>query len=419
MQCSVRRQATVNMIEDSQEGLASRLPVYKRVHAALGERILGGACAVGHYLPSERALAEEFGVSRASVRHAVSNLQKEGLVTVYPTRGVMVKDLREGERGPTKAASPRLVGLVAPWLVHYAEAGLLLVPAIRGVLNRHAFDLLLCDTFAAGILRQLRRERESLESLITRGVAGAIVFYQGEEWNLKLLRSVQKHGIPIVLIDREVPGFACDAVLMDNEQAGYLATCHLIEGGHRRIAHITAPWNISSVNDRLAGYRRALEEHGIAFDPHLVACHSDDMRGSAVSAVEEFLSLKERPTAIFALHDEVAFFAWVELERAGVRVPEEMALVGVNNFRPEYRMEDGKTCRLTTIEQPLSSIAAAAAELLCKRILKGPAAEPEVVRFPPRLIVRDSSVPGAREAAREETAEERALRPAAAALVPT
>lgn len=372
---------------------SSRLPAYRRIYSLLAERVREGTYPQGHYLPSERALSQEFKVSRGTIRQAISTLQDAGLVEICPTRGILVKPAVKEASAAQHSLHTGIVALVTPWNTGNVCFAFPTISGTREVLDRHGLDLLLYDTFNFSVIQQLRRERAALKNLLSRRVSGALVWYQGEEWNLDLLRRIQQEGIPLVLIDREVPGFPCDAAVLNNEEAGYLATCHLIDQGHQRIAHITSPFDISSVKERQAGYKRALSEHGIPFDEHLLHCHSEDNFASASAAVNAFLSLEKPPTAIFAISDEIAFFVWEVLEKAGLRVPEDIALVGVNNTGAERTSPDGKVYRLTTIDQPFKSITIAGAELLCKRTKEGAASQPEVIRFPAHLVVRDSSQP--------------------------
>jgi len=369
---------------------SARTSLYHEISTSLKERLASGLYPRGHYLPSERALAEEFGVNRLSVRRAISLLANQGLVQVLPNRGALICDTPKKEGQANKSRETGLIALILPFTAKTTIAAQT-VSGCNSVFTRHGLHLILHDTSSVSVLEQLRQERAFLRSLLEREVDGALVYFSGEEWNLDLLQQVISAGIPVVLLDRDAPGVDCDTVMLDNETGGYLATTHLIELGHRRIAHISGPWGVSPVWERRAGYRRALEEHGIDFHEELVHCHSEDVEKSTAAAVAAFFSSPQPPTAIFAVSDIHACYTWAALEKAGLTVPEDVALVGFNNLTFGEAVEIGRTDHLTTIDQPFENIAATAARLLLKRICEGRGEACETIRLPARLVVRDSS----------------------------
>jgi LacI family transcriptional regulator len=140
---------------------------------------------------------------------------------------------------------------------------------------------------------------------------------------------------------------------------GYLATRHLIQLGHRRIAHIQGPLRHRVSHDRLRGYRDALEEAGISFDPALVA-EGDFMPPGGRACAKQFFALAERPTAIFAGNDLMAYGAMGAAEEQGLRIPDDLALVGFDDIPSSAHMQPA----LTTIRQPFYEMGLCAFELL-------------------------------------------------------
>ena len=135
----------------------------------------------------------------------------------------------------------------------------------------------------------------------------------------------------LVLVDEDVSGLDVPKVFTDNVTGGYLACRHLIEAGHRRIAHITGPVGLFSVRERLAGYRQALAEADIRFDATLVQCGAYDRRFGQVAA-QAMLALPTRPTAVFAGSDYVAVGVLETLRDKGLDVPKDISLVGFDDM---------------------------------------------------------------------------------------
>ena len=134
------------------------------------------------------------------------------------------------------------------------------------------------------------------------------------------------------MIDRRLPGLDVDTIITDNQLGGYFATRHLLDLGHRRIACITGPSSsITPSADRMPGYRQALEDMGIPFHEELV-CLGDFHARTGMEITEQLLKLPSPPTAIFACNDLMALGALRAVNKAGLRVPEDLSIVGFDNI---------------------------------------------------------------------------------------
>ncbi|WP_375195194.1 LacI family DNA-binding transcriptional regulator [Sphingobium sp.] len=198
-------------------------------------------------------------------------------------------------------------------------------------------------------------EERAAETLIQRGVDGLILATArtGDDLPDKL----EKRGVPYVLALR-TDGHSLSAI-GDDRLGGYLATRHLIDLGHRRIAIIAGPSFASSSRDRLAGYKHALEEASIAVDPSLIMESSFSIEAGA-EAAEAIMALEHRPTAIFAVNDNTAIGALSKLTNMGIAVPDDISLVGYNDIPIVSHLPTP----LTTMRVPFDQIASAALELL-------------------------------------------------------
>ena len=242
------------------------------------------------------------------------------------------------------------------------------------------YRLILCNSDGDPL-----KEQRYLEVLLEQRVDGiALVSASAAPLHLSTL---QASGVPFVVVDRDLPGLEADCVLADNLQGGYLATRHLLERGHRRIACITGPSDLTPSADRVRGYRQAMAEAGIE-PPDLWIRRGDFRAESGYQAARFFLSLPPglRPTAIFACNDLMAIGALRAIGEAGLAVPRDIALVGFDDITlAAYVIPP-----LTTVAQPTYEMGRLAGELLIQRIQERgrPPARPPL---PVRLVVRQSA----------------------------
>ena len=223
-------------------------------------------------------------------------------------------------------------------------------------------------------------ERKALEALLSRRVDGAIVL-AGRMPNRVLQRYAKT--LPMVVVGRELKGPRLFSLEFDNRAGGLLATQHLIECGHTRIAFIAGDPAHQDALDRQAGYRAALEAAGIVFDPALVM-PGDFTEASGLMAVNRLLESRLPFTAIFAANDQSAIGAALGLYRKNVRIPDDVSLVGFDDLAPaRFAIPP-----LTTIRQSVYEMGSQAAAAMLD-LLRG--AAPEVMLPAPVLVPREST----------------------------
>jgi LacI family transcriptional regulator len=217
---------------------------------------------------------------------------------------------------------------------------------------------------------------EALDLLISRRV-DALVVLQTDAPDSTLLEVSQR--LPTVVVGRSVPGLEQQCLVFDNEAGAHLGTKALIELGHTRIAHIAGPATHHEARQRLAGYKRALEEAGLPFDPNLVV-EGDFLEQSGVFAVNALFARGAHFTAIFVADDLMAYGARLGLHRQGMRVPEEVSLLGFDDLRvSRFMLPPLSTIRQPTLEYGIAA-ARAVLDLLHERPLFFPNFAPELVR---------------------------------------
>lgn len=252
----------------------------------------------------------------------------------------------------------------------------LLSRGVEDVASEQGYTVFFCNTD-----RSAAKARHYVEVLREKQTDGLIFAGGGLEENGEPLLSGGDSG-KVVLIGRHHWPFP--SVQVDNARAARDATCHLIELGHRRIAFISGPIGLTSARDRLAGYMQAMEDPGSRVDQSLIQ-EGDFQAESGYQAAFSLLQSREAPTAIFAANDQMAIAAMAAAYDLGLRVPEDVAVVGFDDTPAARDVRPA----LTTVSLPTYEIGASAARLLL-RLLAGEATE-ETVWLPTRLVVRQSS----------------------------
>lgn len=234
------------------------------------------------------------------------------------------------------------------------------------------------------------REVLNVQHHFSRSVDGLLASLSAETENVDHFEQVQKNGLPIVFFDRVPDQIQTHKVVANNFQGAYDATLHLIKQGYKRIAHITSSGFLSITEERLAGYRNALEENGIAINEKFIkyCAHGGMIKDEIFEAVSELIKMKIKPDAILTASDRLSTITLDILSKMKVKVPEQIALASFTNsvnsdiFNPA----------LTAVFQPAFEMGKTATELLIQIIeSKRPVTHFEKITLDTKLIVRESS----------------------------
>jgi LacI family transcriptional regulator len=253
--------------------------------------------------------------------------------------------------------------------------------SIEQVANREGFGVLMANS--ADSQDQALR---NLDMLLASQVSGVLLVpVQSDRRDLERLRA---SGTPFVLLLRRfADDLDSDFVITDNVKGGYLATRHLVELGHKRIGHIAGPALVSTAEERLEGYRRALAEGGLQLDPRLIVRTPYTIEGGEDSARRLF-GLADPPTAIFAATDRQAVGALKAADELGLRVPRDVALVGGDDIE----LAEFLAVPLTTFHQRADDIGVRGMQMLLSRLEQEDDDDrtPEQVVLAPDLVIRAS-----------------------------
>jgi len=365
--------------------LADRVPAYRRVAAALVAGIESGHYPPGSRLPAEIDLAAEHGVSRGTLRQALATLRSQGMIEPVPGRGSYVT-LGSPNRPERRR---KMVGVVVPSVAQPYVPDLL--SWIEDELHRHGYSMLVGSS---GSTREQQAGR--VHRILDEGASGLIAYPVDYEPDPALFAHLADRGFPVVLIDRHLVGLPMDAVLPDNVGGAYAAVSHLAGLGHRRIAFVsTDNLTTTSVAERLQGYQQALAAHDIPIDDRLICAElpvtsrwpreaTAGVKGHA-ARIGRFLE-RQRPTAVFTLHDYLAADVLEAASDLGLRVPDELALASFDDDPPAALLP----VPLTAVRQPREQLGRLAARLVVERI-DGRRTETARIVLPTELVVRRSS----------------------------
>jgi LacI family transcriptional regulator len=328
-------------------------------------------------------IARDLGLSVVSVSKVLRNHPDIGA----ETRKRVLKRMKELNYQPNLAARSLVtgqtwtMGLVVPDLLHpfFAEVA----KAISAETRKHGYSLLISSSDEDPDL-----EAQEIKQLLARRVD--VILVASVQWSVDSFREIEEQKTPYILLDRRFLGLEASFVGVDDEEVGALATTHLIEQGCRRIAHIRGP-EVSTAVGRLEGYRRALAQFNLAPLPgHIVSLGaSGDHRGEkgGYEAANKLFGSQPRPDGIFCFNDPSAIGAMRAILDAGLRIPDDVAVVGCGNLP----YSDFLRVPLSSVDQDSETIGRRAASLALKIAQKKGQPRPRAELIASRVVVRASS----------------------------
>lgn len=327
-------------------------------------------------------IARDLGVSVITVSKALRNHSDIS----EQTKARVLKRVQELNYRPNLSARAlvtgrtNLIGFVIPDLLHsfFSEV----VRAVSLSLRNSGYTLVVTSSE-----QDPKIERQAVEQLIARRVD--ILLIASTHWTVEMFRRIEEAGIPYILIDRSFVGLAAHFVGVNDEEVGGLATQHLIDTGCKRIAHIGGP-ALSTMLGRLEGYKRALAKNHIPFDPDIVmSTDRVEEIGDAAgyNAAQILLGQNPRPDGIFCYNDIAAYGAISAILDAGLRVPEDVSVIGCGNLLYNKFLR----VPLTSVDQQTANIGQRAAKLALQLLEADQPIVPKPIYLEPRLVVRAST----------------------------
>ena len=279
-----------------------------------------------------------------------------------------------------KQSRSNTIGVIIPEIVHHFFSSV--ISGIEDVAYNAGFTVMICQSN-----ERYDREVANAKMLLSHRVDGVLVSIAKEATNFDHLKLLKEGGLPLVFFDRIVPGIVADQVVIDDEEAAYKATKHLIENGRTRIAHFSGPAHLMIGRNRKEGYLRALKEAGLVIDSSLII--QADNYEKAVVAVGRLADLGNLPDGLFATNDLTAIGAMQALQKLGVKIPEQIAIIGFS----DGRLSGITNPTLSSVDQHGYEMGSIATEILLTRILNTDENYTPVTRvLEGKLVVRESSI---------------------------
>ena len=331
----------------------------------------------GDKIPSERKLADALGISRLTVAKALKGLVEQGMLVQQSRSGTFVGELTKRPRSGTRTitvinARSGEINECSHTFLHDITRG------ASSVLAECGYRMVVHDYQDAG------EEAELLAGLPNEHSDGAIIFpyllSDGAAAYAKLTASYP----PVVLVDHYFPNLPLDRVVTDNFGGARDGVRLLIARGHRRIAFLTGREDVTSVTDRIAGYRAALEEADIPYDDDIVCGPLILPRGrlSHDIVLEHLLRIPDPITAVFATNDNIVWMVLQAATKLVLSIPNDLQLAGFF----DAHIPEGVQTPFIRIIQPKVEIGRAAARLLLDRITGRVTGEPQHIEIPPIVI---------------------------------
>lgn len=353
----------------------------------LREHIRGGGYALGAAMPTERELCAQFGASRWVVRKALQQLEYERLIVRQQGRGTFVASALDTK--PMGDVRTGLLGLIVRE-VDYGFARL--VQGVSDIGNKAHYSI------SINSVHSLREEAQAIRNFSRNNMLGVMVTLRSAE-AAKYYDEMRNNDTAVVLVDTLIPGRNEDYVISDNVTGTTLATTHLIELGHRRIAYVTHDrfhgircrlgdgsrgHDFPVSRDRLRGFMQTCHEHDIPIrTDEIIETNEDDYRDPLLRLLER----ADRPTAVVAYNDMWAIRIIQTARAIGLSVPNDLSVVGFDDsvMAPDYDIP------LTTINPERYDMGAAATQMLIEKIEQPGSRPTHGVLVTPRLVVRQST----------------------------
>jgi LacI family transcriptional regulator len=332
-------------------------------------------------------IARELGFSVSTVSKALSDSYEisektKKLVNEYAEKNnyrpnPIAKSLKQG--------NSKSIGIVVSTIENNFFSQV--INGIESVAYSKGYNVIITQTHESYDLEVL-----NVKHLTFRSIDGILISLSTETNDIEHLNVLHKKGLPIVFFDRISEDIATHKVIADNYTGAYEGTAHLIKSGYKKIAQITSSANSSITKERLGGYKKALDDNGIVLnDNYIKYCpHGGRDLAEIKNALNDLLSMDNRPDAIFTSSDRITVTTLLLLQELKIKIPDEIALLGFTNTQ----LAEALNPSLSSIYQPGFEIGKTAAEMLINLIeSKRPVTEFETKVLPTQLFIRNSSTP--------------------------
>lgn len=350
---------------------------YNQIEEELKALILEEKIKPGEKMPSENVLSKQYGVSRQTVRKAISDLVNEGFVYAVQGSGTYCSDASRFKK------DSKDIAVVMTYLSDYIFPKV--ISGIDSVLSENGYSIVLKNTN-----NSRTREIKCLEELIEKNIDGIIIEPSKSNVFCKhkyLYDKLDKYGIPYIFIQGAYSVMEDKPhVIMDDEKGAYLLTGYLISQGHKNIIGVFKSDDTQGQN-RHKGYAKALAKAGLTYDPeNVIWFYTEDRAVHPYTNLQKMIKNGKKVDAIVAYNDQIAFHLIKAIRELGLKVPQDISITGYDNSQPAANTD----ITLTTIVHPQQELGKIAAQMLLKMI-RGEEVE-KIIVVEPELVIGNSCI---------------------------
>jgi DNA-binding LacI/PurR family transcriptional regulator len=332
-------------------------------------------------------IAKKLGLSTSTVSRAL----RDSYEISPETKKAVLEYAKEINYRPNpialslKEKRSRSIGIIVSEIANsfFSQA----INGIQSMANEKGYNVMITQS-----QESYEKEVLNMQFLSSRSVDGCVVSVSTETEDFSHITDLYSKGFPIVCFDRVIEGLQTHMVIVDNIKAAYDATHHLIKNGYSKIACLTSAAHLSITKERLAGYKKALNENGIHFSENLVKyCpHGGMVYEEVVAAMDELTTQKEKPDAIFATADKLTTNCMRYCKVTRIKIPENLAVIGFSNLDLTELLSPS----LSVVRQPAFEMGRQAAEMLISMIeSKRAVSEFHKKILPTEIFERESTMP--------------------------
>lgn len=356
------------------------IPKYLQLKEIVKRHLTDGHYQVDQKIPSENDLMTQFQVSRSTVRQTLAELVNEGVIYKKQGRGSFFSGKTQSEQHRSY-----LIGVIVPRLSFYIYPKI--IQGINDIVHQKRYNIVLGSSET-----DPDKEPACLEQLLEKNIDGLLFEPSTSPHRFldsKMYNYLKNLPIPVIFMDWALDTSEVSYVSLDDVEGGFRATSYLLEAGHRRIAYVYPNTHVPGIQ-RWQGYRKALAEYGISYDSRLIKTNTTlswHEANHGCLLMKELIALgADRPTAVFFFNDETALQACVAIREAGLKIPDDISVMGFDDSDLAVLAEPP----LTTMIHPKYQIGKWAAELLCDQIEHQGRNTPQQMILHPAIAIRDS-----------------------------
>ncbi|MFC8151736.1 GntR family transcriptional regulator [Bacillus paralicheniformis] len=358
------------------------LTKYSMVKNKIKSWIYEGKVKPGEKIHSENELMKIFDVSRHTIRQAIGDLVHEGLLYREQGSGTYCSHrLQLSEKGRERN---KMIGVMTTYLSDYIFPSI--IRGIESSLSSEGYTLVVASTN-----NDNEKEKQCLVNMLDKKIAGLIVepTKTGSfNPNLSYYLTLEQHHIPYLMINQFYQELNPPHFILDDEHGGFIATEHLIKLGHEKVFGFFKQDDMQGAN-RMKGFIRAFRESGLSFYPEMVVTYTtENKKQKTIAETRKRLSSSDRPTAIFCYNDEIALMVLDVVREFGLKVPEDISIVGYD----DSHLSEASEVKLTSVTHPKMQMGIEAAKWMIAKVEGRNTDQLEhSTVYKPELVVRHST----------------------------